>query len=50
MDVIQKMYVDNELHLSISMEKYLEKSKYLMALCQDNDITIQRYYWNLLIM
>ena len=45
MDIIQKMYVDDTLHVSISMEKYLEKSKYLMALCQDNDITIQRYYW-----
>ena len=45
MDVIQKMYVEDTLHVSISMEKYLEKSKYLMALCQDNNITIQRYYW-----
>lgn len=45
MDIIQKMYVDDTLHVSISMEKYLEKSKYLMALCQDNNITIQRYYW-----
>ena len=43
MDIIQKMYVEDTLHVSISMEKYLEKSKYLMALCQDNDITIQRY-------
>lgn len=45
MDIIQKMYVDDTLHVSISMDKYLEKSKYLMALCQDNGITIQRYYW-----
>lgn len=45
MDIIQKIHVEGLTHVSITMDRYLEKSKYFMALCQDNNITIQRYYW-----
>lgn len=45
MDIIQKMKVEGITYLSITMDKYLEKSKYFLRLCQDNGLTIQRYYW-----
>ena len=45
MDKIQVTTIDNINILSVEMDKYLEKSKYLMTLAQDNGLIIQKYYW-----
>ena len=45
MDLVQSFRLDNEIVTFIQMDKWLEKSKYLMRLCQENNVTIIKYYW-----
>jgi len=45
MDLFQNFKVHGTLYSFIQMDKWTEKSKYLMALCQDNNVTIHKFYW-----
>lgn len=45
MDKVQSFNVEERVYTFVQMDKWIEKSKYLMALCQDNNVVIQKYYW-----
>lgn len=45
MDEIQNIKVEGLLYSFIQMDKWTEKSKWLMAYCQKHGATLQKYYW-----
>ena len=45
MDQFQNFRVNGEYFSFVQMDKWTEKSKYLMALCQDNGLIINKFYW-----
>lgn len=45
MDITQKIGIEGKVYTFTQMDKWLEKSKYLMALAVDNDVKIIKYYW-----
>lgn len=45
MDQFQNFRIEGKVYSFIQMDKWTEKSKYLMALCQDNNVTIEKFYW-----
>ena len=49
MDRFQNFKVEGLYYSFVQMDKWIEKSKYLMALCQDNNVTIDKFYWRSII-
>ena len=45
MDRFQNFKVEGLYYSFVQMDKWIEKSKYLMALCQDNNVIIDKFYW-----
>lgn len=45
MDKIKSLKVEGIQYTTVQMDKWLEKSKYLMALAIDNGLELNKYYW-----